>query len=139
MSWTTWQCRDNSTFIASACFDSIIFKGKGRVSRLGHRWKIDCWKKTPKTKQTKKTKTKGRKIKKRETNKNTQLLVFNLLFMTCNVMHLKFMWMHWMFTQYTSFICINLKFKYTNISYCICIQRVVIMNNRNLITRFVCW
>lgn len=29
MSWTTWQCRDNSTFKASACFDSIIFKGKG--------------------------------------------------------------------------------------------------------------
>lgn len=35
-------------------------------------------KKPPKNQQTKKTKTKGRKIKKRETNKNTQLLVFNL-------------------------------------------------------------
>lgn len=68
----------------------LFLRGKGGV-KVRSQMEDRLLKKNPKTKQTKKTKTKGRKIKKRETNKNTQLLVFNLLFMTCNVMRLKFM------------------------------------------------
>lgn len=91
MSGTTWQCKDNSTFKASACFDSIFFLVRGR-SRSGQSLKIDLLtkKKTPKKKQN----TKGRKIKKRETQtKNTALHDI------CNVVRLKFMRMHWMFTK----------------------------------------
>lgn len=89
MSGTTWQCKDNSTFKASACFDSIFFFGEGEVkvrSELEDRF-VDQ-KKKPKKKK------KGRKIKERERNKQkTQL------YMTCYVVRLMFMWMHWMFTK----------------------------------------
>lgn len=71
MSGTTWQCKDNSTFKASACFDSIFFFGEGEVkvrSELEDRFVDQKKKKTPKKKK------KGRKIKEREKQtKNTAL------------------------------------------------------------------
>lgn len=54
----------------------LFLRGKGGV-KVRSQMEDRLLKKPPKN-QTKKTKTKGRKIKKRETNKNTQLLVFNL-------------------------------------------------------------
>lgn len=58
MSGTTWQCKDNSTFKASACFDSIFFFGEGEVkvrSELEDRF-VDQKKKTLKKKTLKKKK-----------------------------------------------------------------------------------
>lgn len=54
MSGTTWQCKDNSTFKASACFDSIFFFGEGEVkvrSELEDRFVHQKKKKTLKKKK----------------------------------------------------------------------------------------
>lgn len=53
MSGTTWQCKDNSTFKASACFDSIFFLVRGR-SRSGQSLKIDLLTKKKNLKKKKK-------------------------------------------------------------------------------------
>lgn len=68
MSGTTWQCKDNSTFKASACFDSNFFLVRGR-SRSGQSLKIDLFikkKKNPKKKKTKNQKTFQRRLKKKK-------------------------------------------------------------------------
>lgn len=131
MSGTTWQCKDNSTFKASACFDSIFFFWWGGGQGQVRAWRSICSPKKKKTPKKKKREEKKNK-RERETNKKHSSTWHVMSCVSCSCECIECL-------RKPSFICVNLKFKYITINYGIYIQRgSVTMNNRKLKTqRFI--